>query len=270
MLVPAFFNGKIGILLSSYRPALAFISFCAAASSVYIFNDIIDREKDRLHEKKRLRPIASGAVPVRNAIVLLVLLAALSIALAFAIGTIFPYVIAGYFILNVAYSLYLKHFSLIDISCIALGFILRVLAGGVAAQVPISKWLILMTFLLACCLALGKRRDDLRLDVDKQSLRPALNGYSLSFIDTCLVVLGGTTIVCYIMYTVSAEVVQRLRSDQVYLTSLFVIIGILRFLQIAIVEQKSGSPTLILLRDPMIQLMIGFWFIAFSVILYVS
>ena len=127
-----------------------------------------------------------------------------------------------------------------------------------------------MTFLLACCLALGKRRDDLLLDVDKEDLRPSLKGYTLPFIDTCLIVLGGTTIVCYIMYTVSEEVVHRLNSDHIYLTSIFVIIGILRFLQIAIVEQNSGSPTLILLKDRMIQAMIGLWFVAFLVILYAS
>jgi hypothetical protein len=145
-----------------------------------------------------------------------------------------------------------------------------VLAGGVATDVEISKWLILMTFLLACCLAVGKRRDDLLLGIDKEALRPANNGYTLAYIDTCLVILGSITIVCYIMYTVSEDVVKRLQSDNVYLTSVFVIVGILRFLQIAIVEQKSGAPTLILLKDTMIQAMIGLWFLSFLVILYAA
>ena len=127
-----------------------------------------------------------------------------------------------------------------------------------------------MTFLLACCLAVGKRRDDLLLNVDKEALRPANNGYTLAFIDTCLVILGGVTIVCYIMYTVSDEVVRRLHSDNVYLTSVFVIIGMLRFLQIAIVEQKSGAPTMILLKDTMIRSMIGLWLASFAIILYLS
>ena len=127
-----------------------------------------------------------------------------------------------------------------------------------------------MTFLLACCLAVGKRRDDLLMDIDKETLRPANSGYTLQFIDTCLVILGSVTIVCYVMYTVSEEVVHRLRSDNVYLTSVFVVIGILRFLQIAIVEQRSGAPTMILLKDTLIQAMIGMWFIAFLVILYLS
>jgi 4-hydroxybenzoate polyprenyltransferase len=270
VLIPAFFGSKVSVLFASYRPALAFLSFCAVASSVYILNDIVDLEKDKIHERKRSRPLASGIVPVRNALVLLALLAATSATLALTVGTKFAYIVAGYFTLNVLYSLYFKHISLIDISFIATGFVLRVLAGGVATDVVISKWLILMTFLLACCLAVGKRRDDLLMAVDKVSLRPANNGYTLRFVDTCLVILGTITIVCYVMYTVSEEVVHRLNSDNVYLTSVFVVVGILRFLQIAIVEQKSGSPTLILLKDTLIQAMIALWFLSFLILLYIS
>lgn len=270
MLIPAFFGGKIGVLFSSYQPTLAFFSFCAIASAVYIFNDIFDLEKDKIHEQKRTRPLAAGTVPIRNAVIMIVLLAALSAGLALTVGLTFFYVIAGYAVLNLFYTLYFKHISLIDISFIAIGFVLRVLAGGIATDVAISKWLILMTFLLACCLAVGKRRDDLLLGVDKETLRLAHKGYTLAFIDTCLVILSVTTIVCYIMYTVSEEVVRRLHTDNVYLTSVFVIIAILRFLQIAIVEQKSGAPTMILLKDRLIQSMIGLWFAAFLVILYAS
>ena len=270
VLIPAFFAGKVGLIAHDHRLVVAFVSFCAIASSVYILNDILDVEKDKLHELKRDRPFANGSVSFKTAISMMLILVAAAVATSLFVGLSFFYIIAGYFLLNIVYSLYLKHVSLIDISLIAVGFVLRVLAGGIAAQVPVSKWLILMTFLLACCLALGKRRDDLLLDVDKHDLRPSLKGYTQGFIDTCLIVLGGTTIVCYIMYTVSEEVVHRLNSDHIYLTSVFVIIGILRFLQIAIVEQKSGSPTLILLKDTMIQTMIGLWFIAFLVILYAS
>ncbi|MEJ7848560.1 MAG: decaprenyl-phosphate phosphoribosyltransferase [Pyrinomonadaceae bacterium] len=270
VLIPAFFAGKISLLYTDYKLALAFLSFCAIASAVYIINDIFDLEKDKIHELKRERPLATGAISIKTAILMSATLAALSLALAILVGQTFLYVIIGYFVLNLFYSLYLKHVSLIDISIIAVGFVLRVLAGGIAAQVPVSKWLIMMTFLLACCLALGKRRDDLLLDVDSESIRPSLKGYTIPFIDTCLMVLGGTTIVCYIMYTVSEDVVRRLHSEQVYLTSVFVILGILRYLQIAIVEQKTGSPTLILLKDSMIQVMIGLWLLAFLIILYAS
>ncbi len=271
VLIPAFFAGKITLIVSDPKLAVTFVSFCLMASAVYIFNDIYDLEKDKLHELKRRRPLATGAVSIKTAIVMMLILAALAVGTSLSVGITYFYVIAGYFALNLVYSLILKHVSLIDISLIAVGFVLRVLAGGIAAQVPVSKWLILMTFLLACCLALGKRRDDLLLDIeDKESLRPSLKGYTLPFIDTCLIVLGGTTIVCYIMYTVSDDVVKRLHSDHIYLTAVFVVIGILRFLQIAIVEQKSGSPTLILLKDTMIQAMIGLWFIAFFVIIYAS
>lgn len=270
VLIPAFFAGKIGLLVADHRIAIAVVSFCAIASAVYVLNDIFDVEKDKLHELKRNRPLATGDVSIKTAVFVLFVMAAIGAGTSLLVGFHFTYVIAGYFVLNLVYSLYLKHVSLIDISLIAVGFVLRVLAGGIAAQVPVSKWLILMTFLLASCLALGKRRDDLLLDVDKDSLRPSLKGYTLGFIDTCLVVLSVSTIVCYLMYTVSDEVVHRLGSDHIYLTAIFVIIGILRFLQIAMVEQKSGSPTLILLKDTMIQAMIGLWFIAFLIILYAS
>jgi 4-hydroxybenzoate polyprenyltransferase len=268
VLIPAFFGGKLADLFVSSRPALAFLAFCAAASGVYVLNDIFDAEKDRIHERKRLRPLASGTVSIKAAVTMLLLLVAAAAAMAFAVGRSFFYVVAGYVVLNLLYTLYFKRISLVDISFIAAGFILRVIGGGIATDLVISKWLILMTFLLACCLAVGKRRDDLLLDVDKVSVRPANGGYTLRFIDTCLVILGAVTIVCYIMYTVSDEVVRRLHTDNVYLTSVFVIIGMLRFLQIAIVEQKSGAPTMILLKDTLIRAMIGLWLLAFLLILY--
>lgn len=268
--MPAFFAGKIGLLISGPSLILTFVAFCLMASAVYVLNDLFDIEKDRLHESKSKRPLAAGTISKSSAIILIGLLFAAACGVAALVETTVLYIVLGYFGLNVLYSVLLKHLSLIDISVIAIGFILRVLAGGIAANVPISKWLIMMTFLLACCLALGKRRDDLLLEVSKSDLRPALNGYTLPFVDACLIVLSVTTIVCYVMYTVSEDVVQRLHSSQVYLTSVFVLIGILRFLQIAIVEQKSGSPTLILLKDRMIQCMIFCWFVAFLVILYAA
>ena len=270
VLAPAFFGGKGALLFSSVRPALAFASFCAAASAVYIFNDIFVLERDRIHERKRFRPLAAGTVAMHIAIAMMCGLVVTAAAAAFWVNPNFAYYVAGYLVLNTFYTLYFKHVSIVDISFIAAGFVIRVLAGGVATDVVVSKWLILMTFLLACCLAVGKRRDDLLLNVDAEALRPAHRGYTLRFVDTCLVILGSVTIVCYVMYTVSDEVVRRLHTDQVYLTSGFVIVGILRFLQIAIVEQKSGAPTMILLKDTMIQAMVGLWFISFLLILYTA
>lgn len=270
MFIPAFFAAKIALVYTTPRPLLAFISFCLISSAVYILNDIRDVENDRAHHAKRERPIAAGKIAKGNAVVVMIALATVALALAFAAGREVLFVIAGYLILNILYSLGLKNISLIDISIIAVGFVLRVLAGGYAADVPVSKWLVMMTFLLACCLALGKRRDDLLLDVEKTYLRPSLAGYTLPFIDTSLVVLSSVTTVCYIMYTVSDDVVARLHSEHVYLTSVFVIVGILRFLQIAIVEQQSGSPTMILLKDRLIQFMIAGWLASFFLILYAS
>jgi decaprenyl-phosphate phosphoribosyltransferase len=270
VLVPAFFAGRISLLFSDWHLAAAVAAFCLSASAVYIINDLLDLEKDRLHEIKSKRPLVTGEVSFRSAIILFGILGVAGLALALFIGRNFFYAVVAYIVLNVLYSVWLKHISLIDISMIATGFVIRVLAGGHVADVFVSKWLIMMTFLLACCLALGKRRDDLLLDVNKATIRPSLQGYTLPFVDTCLVVLAVTTVVCYIMYTVSEDVVQRMHSDRIYLTSVFVIIGILRYLQIALVEQKTGSPTLILLKDRMIETMIALWLISFLFIIYVT
>ena len=196
VLIPAFFAGKIGLILSGPRLTLSVISFCAVASAAYIFNDIVDAGRDRLHELKRERPLATGSAAISGAIVLMILCLVIAVSTALAVGLNYLYVVTGYFGLNLLYSVLLKHLSLVDISLIAIGFVLRVIAGGIAADVPISKWLIMMTFLLACCLALGKRRDDLLLDVDKQVLRPSLKGYTLPFIDASLMILSVTTSVC--------------------------------------------------------------------------
>ncbi|MBA2379628.1 MAG: UbiA prenyltransferase family protein [Blastocatellia bacterium] len=269
VLIPAFFAARFSLLLTDGALWYALFSFCFAASAVYIINDIFDRDNDRLHEVKRLRPIASGAVSVRSALMVCAVMFVLAAVLALLVNTTFVVVVGIYFWSNLLYSFYLKHISIVDISIIAVGFVLRVIGGGVAADVPVSKWLILMTFLLASCLALGKRRDDLMLNVENNGLRRSLDGYTIGFVDTSLVVLSVTTIVCYIMYTVSDEVVLRMHSEYIYLTAIFVIIGILRYLQIAIVEQASGSPTLILLKDRLIQAMILMWLSSFAVFLYV-
>ena len=272
--IPAFFAAKIGLLLTDGRLFSTFAAYCAAASAIYIFNDLFDVEKDKLHERKRLRPLAAGTISKNSARLLCVALTAIALLLASTVNYTVAAIIGGYLSLNALYSIWLKHQSLIDVTCIALGFILRILAGGAAVRVPISKWLVLMTFLLASCLALGKRRDDLLLtqhnadNQPKEKLRPALRGYTLEFVDASLLILAATTIVCYIMYTVSDEVVHRLKSDLVYLTAIPVIIGVLRYLQIAIVEQKSGSPTKILWTDPLIQITIAIWTAAFLLLLY--
>ncbi|EMR04652.1 UbiA prenyltransferase family protein [Cesiribacter andamanensis] len=171
--------------------------------------------------------------------------------------------------INLAYSYGLKNVALLDLFIIAFGFMLRVVAGGVLADVPISRWLVIMVFLLALFLALAKRRDDLLLfKKSGQQLRRSVKHYNLEFLGSCLTLLSGIIMVAYIMYTVSEEVIQRLQTENLYMTSVFVIAGMMRYLQITLVENNSGSPTRILYTDNFIRFVILGWIISFYSILY--
>lgn len=266
--LPAFFgqalNGDSAIELS-----LGFLCFSLLASSVYIINDLKDVESDRLHKEKQHRPIASGAISVSNAYVLAVILATGSLIGAHFIGQLFLFACALYLIQNMFYTLWLKQFALIDITIISLGFLIRLFAGGVIANVPISNWMYIMAFLLAMLLALGKRRDDLLiLKNEGTEVRKAVRGYNLEFVNVMTVMLSAITIVAYIMYTLSTDVVARVGSPYVYVTSLFVFLGVMRYLQLALVYENTGSPTLILLKDRPTGLIVLLWLLAFGYLLY--
>jgi decaprenyl-phosphate phosphoribosyltransferase len=267
--LPIFFGGKLGDLWSLEQTLIAFAAFCCAASSVYVLNDLKDIEEDRRHPTKRNRPLASRAIPPRGAVIFmagLFLLAALAASLLPKPD--FLLILGAYLLLNVAYSFFLKHQAIIDVVCIALGFVLRVLAGGVAAAVPISHWIVIMTFLLAILLALGKRRDDLALAAEGQSARRSIDGYSLEFVSISMAVMAAVIIVAYILYTVSPETIQRHGTDRVYFTGFWVVVGLLRYLQLALVEKRSASPTKILLQDRFLQGVLTLWILSFFFLLY--
>ena len=172
--------------------------------------------------------------------------------------------------MNVGYSLGLKHISILDIMMIAFGFLLRTVAGGLVADVPISQWLVIMIFLLALFLALAKRRDDLLVGKSSgQLMRRSVENYNIEYVNACLTVLAGIIIVSYLMYTISDEVVTRL-GDHLYFTSVFVIAGMMRYLQIALVENNSGSPTKLLYSDRFLQATLLAWIISFFVLIYLS
>ena len=173
--------------------------------------------------------------------------------------------------MNVMYSLGLKNVAIVDTLIVSSGFLIRTVAGGWLAHVAISQWLVIMVFLLSYFLAMGKRRDDLILFQQGQvPLRASSKNYSIEFVNTILSLLSGVIIVSYIMYTVSDEVVNRLHSEHLYITSLFVFAGLIRFLQITMVEQRSGSPTRIFLTDVFIQLTLAGWILCFLIIIYVA
>ena len=172
-------------------------------------------------------------------------------------------------LINVSYSIYFKNIAIVDVFFIAIGFVLRVVTGGIAGDVHLTHWIVLMTFLLALFLGFAKRLDDVVLfDKYGKIMRKNIITYNKSFLNAILIITSTMTIICYIMYTVSDEVIKRFKSDYVYITSLFVILGIFRYLQISIVENKSSNPTRILFIDRFIQITILFWICSFILIIY--
>jgi 4-hydroxybenzoate polyprenyltransferase len=264
---PVFFAGKI--LSEAFNAELIylFISFCITSSTIYVINDYVDIEKDKLHPTKQNRPLASGFFKPLEALVILLILLSVDLLLMLELGYAKWFVI-GYFLLNLAYSFKLKNIAVLDVTCISIGFLLRILAGGVATSVVVSHWMIIIVFLLTISIAFAKRRDDLVIQKEGELLRNSQKGYSLAFIDVAKGIGFSVTLVCYIMYSVSPEVTQRIGSDYVYATSLFVFLGIIRYLQVSIVQQNAGSPVKVLAKDTFMQFIVLGWVVLFSVLIY--
>ncbi len=243
--------------------------FCLLASAIYAFNDWCDREADRQHPSKRLRPIASGEVSpgVGLAFSALLLLAAILLTVAL-LPRGFALYAAAYAVFSALYSLRLKHIALLDVLIVAFGFVLRVQAGSAAISVSSTVWIVICTFLLALFLALAKRRDDLTRDL-QDSHRPALAGYNLRFVDSALSIILGALLVSYLIYTTNEGVIRRYGTDQLYLTAPFVAAGVLRYLQITLVEERSGSPTDIALTDRFLIVAVLGWIATFACLIYV-
>lgn len=269
--LPAFFAFKIDDPALIWKTLIAFAAFSLTASAVYILNDWKDQEEDRKHPVKRSRPIASGEVGTPGAFMLFGIFLFAGAVLALISSTQIFFIIAIYFLLNVAYSLKLKHVPIIDISIISTGFVLRLFVGAEAAEVDLSHWIIVMTFLLALFLSLAKRRDDviIYLNSDKK-VRKVIDGYDLKFLDSAIVMTSSIVVLAYILWSLSPEVSSRLSSGNTFLTAIFVVLGILRYMQITFVEEESGNPTRVMLKDKFIQMSLLGWVASFVWILYLS
>ncbi|MBR6088265.1 MAG: decaprenyl-phosphate phosphoribosyltransferase [Prevotella sp.] len=269
--IPLFFGGQLTEMDQLLNSIIMFVAFCLAASSIYCFNDIIDVEADRNHYAKRNRPIASGAVSIKQAYVVMFALIAVSIAILwFLLSDVNALmIVAFYWLLQVAYCAILKRQAIIDVTILAFGFVLRIIAGGIAADVTVSKWLVLMTFLLTLFLGFAKRRDDVLLyNKDGKSPRYNTRRYNLTFLNQALTICGSVMLVCYIMYTVSPEVMAKFGSHYIYLTSIYVLLGLLRYIQLTVVDEKSGDPTKMLLHDRFIRLDVLAWLLTFLFLIY--
>lgn len=267
--IPLFFGGSLFDAADWIASAIAFFAFCMAASTIYCLNDIIDVEADRRHEKKCHRPIAAGLVSKTEAYILAAVLAVVALGVPYIYNKVLAVVIAIYLMMNVAYCLRLKQFAIIDVCVISTGFVLRILAGGVASDIVLSRWIVMMTFLLCLFLAFTKRRDDvLIMNETGEAPRKSTTRYNLTFVNQAITITASVMLVCYVMYTVSPEVIERFQSPNLYMTSFFVIIGLLRYIQLTVIDRKSGDPTLLVLKDRFIQLVVIGWLATFAIIIY--
>ncbi|WP_276485107.1 decaprenyl-phosphate phosphoribosyltransferase [Paraflavitalea pollutisoli] len=276
LFIPSFFAGKLFDPLELQEQFLlligGFAAFSFLASSIYILNDYRDIEDDRKHPKKCKRPMASGKVKKEVGLTICIFLAIAGLGLSYLLDPTCKFLlITGiYYVINLGYCFGLKNISILDIILVSTGFVLRVKGGAILGGIHTSEWLIIMTFLLALFMAIAKRRDDVMLKVATGAdMRKSIKGYSLEFLNTLLGLFCAILIVAYINYTVSGDLYKQF-GHRLYYTSLFVIAGIMRYLQITFVMNQAGSPTEILYKDRFIQLTLVLWMASFYFILYMK
>jgi 4-hydroxybenzoate polyprenyltransferase len=269
VLAPLLFARQLFAGAALLRALAAFGVFCLVSGSVYLLNDLKDAAQDRLHPAKRLRPIAAGelGVAVGGLAMAGLLLGALGAGLL--IGPLFAALLGGYWAINVLYSYWLKHEVILDVFVVAAGFVLRVVAGGVAIGVPISHWLLICTTLLALFLGFSKRRHELEtLGAEAAFHRQVLSEYSRTFLDLMIGVVTASTVMSYALYTVSEETVGKFHTRALLLTLPFVLYGIFRYLYLVYHKREGGDPAQTLLSDRPTLVNLLLWAAAATVILY--
>ncbi|MBE7178194.1 MAG: decaprenyl-phosphate phosphoribosyltransferase [Mucilaginibacter polytrichastri] len=269
LFLPAFFAGYIGFAGHWVLLIGGFVSFSLTASAVYVLNDYRDREADRLHPEKSKRPIASGKIGPKTALVLFAVLIIAGLGIAALLKMSFFFISLIYLFVNILYSFGLKNVSIIDIMIVAVGFNLRLKGGGLLVDVSLSSWMTIMVFLLSLFIAVGKRRDDILIkDTSGKVMRKSLAGYNIEFLNAWLGILAGVIIVAYIMYAQSPESMHHMGSYRLYYTMIFVIAGLMRYMQLVYIDQKTGSPIKILYTDRFLQLVLILWIVVYFIIIY--
>ena len=259
-------NLFVGPLL--IKTCLAFVAFCLVSSAHYIFNDLRDIEEDRRHPVKSQRPLASGRLKKGPAVAALLVIGAAGLGLAASINLPFLFMALGYLVLQTAYSMWLKHVVILDVFVIAAGFLIRVVAGGLAIRVEISSWLLVCTILLSLFLAMGKRRYELvLLDKDAVSHRPILREYNTYLLDQMISVVTASTLLAYCLYTISAETVAKFGTRNLIFTVPFVLYGIFRYLYLIHQRAGGGTPESLIIRDKPLLIDIFLWVLAAALIL---
>ena len=248
---------------------LGFTLFSLASSSVYIFNDIQDKESDRQHPRKRFRPIASGRVSFSLSILLMILLGGSSLSLSYLLKPAFGLVVLLYIIINITYSIILKDLVILDVMAIAAGFLLRVIACAELAEIYPSNWLIICTILLSLFLGFGKRRHEiLLLRSNANSHRRVLTHYSTYFLDQMIIVISASTVISYMLYTVSQETVHFFGTKRLIWTIPFVLYGIFRYLYLIHQKEGGGDPAEMMFQDKPLLVNILLWGMSCISIIY--
>ena len=264
---PLFFVFQFDFLSIS-NASVTFLLFCLLASAVYIMNDIFDKKADEKHPIKKNRPIASGKVSVKRGWGLVIVLVVLSLLGTIVISLSLFYILVLYFVMNILYSSFLKYIPIVDVVIISFGFLFRILAGSFAINIVASDWILGMTFVLALFLGFSKRRGGLLLITEKANRSKNLQLYTYKTLNMLLISLGVIIVVCYVCYTFSEEVILRIGSPYIFITSIWVILGILRYLKIVLSNTKYIDPTTVILRDGKLQSVIFAWVLTFIMIKY--
>ncbi len=265
-----FFSKNLFDQLLFLKFVSAFVLFSLLSSSVYLINDILDLEKDKLHPQKKKRPIADGKVSVRNALLMSILLVVISLSASIVISVDFFLISLFYLLLNVLYSFFLKKIVIVDVFSIAIGFVIRVLVGSAIAGIYVSNWLIICTFMLSLFLGFTKRRHEL-ISLDKKAdlHRSILSEYNTYFLDQMISVVTASTVVFYILYTVSPETVSKFQTTKMLYSVIFVIYGIFRYLYLVHKKDLGGNPTITLITDIPLMVSVILWIIFSGIIIYV-
>ena len=267
--IPSFFAGTLFDENNLISLSIGFTALCFISSGIYILNDMRDEEMDKLHPVKKYRPFASQMVSKSRGWQVMIIILAAGIALSYSLNFSFFLLCLLYLSLNFGYSLGLKSIPILDLLIVSSGFIIRIYCGGVLSEVSVSHWLSIMIFLLSLFIVLAKRKDDILLfERNSQLVRKTSSSYNNEFINSCITMVAGVIIVAYILYTMSPEIKSQWGTDYLFVTTIFVIAGIMRYLQLIFVEERSGSPMNILYKDKFTILTLISWLVSFFVIIY--
>ncbi len=249
---------------------IGFVIFCIITGCTYLINDLVDLEKDKLHPAKSQRPLASGRLTRTTGIATVLIVCLTGLSFAFFRNVFFGAIVLAYFLLHVGYSVYLKNIVIIDVATLAAGFVLRVMGGAVIISVLASQWLFLCTILLSLFLGFSKRRHELiLLEENAANHRNVLEHYSPYFLDQMIAVVTASTLICYALYTMSKDTIEKLGTSKLIYTIPFVLYGIFRYLYLVHQKEQGGSPTEVMLTDKPMIVNVGLWVLASVVLIYI-